>query len=207
VTANTRFEVFGRKRLRIQPVSAKDLQMGDQVILLQDDERSAFSERLLQAMDEGRLKTASSIRSQWIAIAHSIRTTHSLSVNQLKDRLESLGIHVDATTIRTWLRDTADECGVPDKENVFLGLAQALGVTLPLSMLKEWFTKINGLRIEHRKIGRALARAIRGAYSGRLDPVTIARMERDWGVQTKTLLDAVRVAIVDDVVHFDRGAA
>jgi hypothetical protein len=76
-------------------------------------------------------------------------------------------------------------------------------VAIPRQTLKDWFVKINRLRIDHRRIGRELAKAIRGAYFGRLDPVTVARMEREWGVQAKALLDAVRVAVVDDVVLFN----
>jgi hypothetical protein len=73
-------------------------------------------------------------------------------------------------------------------------------MALPAEILADWFAGIKNLRINHRRIGRELVRAIRGAYFGRLDPITVAKMEREWGVETKVLLEAARVAIVDDVI-------
>jgi len=204
VTANARFEVFGRKRLRLQAVAAKELQIGDQVILLQDDERAAFSEKLLRLMDQGRLSSGSQTRAIWLTTVRAVRAAHPVSAPEIKRRLDAAGVRVDLTTVRTWLPSgTSDDCGVPEREAAFLALADALGVTMPRQVLKEWFTKINRLRIDHRRMGRELAKAIRGAYFGRLDPVTVARMEREWGVQAKALLEAVRVAVVDDVVLFN----
>ena len=76
---------------------------------------------------------------------------------------------------------------------------------MPRDILSDWFIDINRLRINHRKIGRELVRAIRGAYLGRIDPVSVAKMEKEWGVEAKTLLEAARVAIVDDVIPLDIG--
>ena len=208
VAANARFEVFGRKRLQLQPVAAKDLQIGDQVILLQDDERAAFSDKLLRLMDQGRLSGGSLTRAIWLTTVRAVRSAHPVSASEIKKRLDAAGVRADLTTVRTWLPSgTSDDCGVPERESVFLALADALGVMMPRQTLKDWFAKINRLRIDHRRIGRELAKAIRGAYFGRLDPVTVARMEREWGVQAKALLDAVRVAVVDDVVLFTNEAS
>ena len=203
VSANARFEVLGRKRLQLKTVAAKDLEVGDQVVLLHDDERAAFSERLLHVMDEGRYKNESQTRSSWIATIRAVRSVRPAPPSSIKARLDDAGIHTDVPTIRTWLpSSTSDDCGVPEREAVFLALAGALGLSLPAEVLKDWFAKINRLRIEHRRIGRELVKAIRGAYLGRLDPVSLARMEREWGVQAKTLLEAARVAVVDDVIPF-----
>ena len=71
---------------------------------------------------------------------------------------------------------------------------------MPRDILSGWFLSINRLRINHRKIGREVVRAIRGNYLGRLDPVSVARMDKEWGVEAKTLLEAARVATIDDVI-------
>jgi hypothetical protein len=89
---------------------------------------------------------------------------------------------------------------VPEHEGVFLAFAESLELVLPSATLKDWFAGIKRLRTRHRHAGRELAKAIRGAYLGRLDAVTIARMEQEWGVQAKELLEAARVAVVDDVI-------
>ena len=201
VAANARFEVLGRKRLQLKSVTAKELQIGDQVILLRDDERAAFSGDLLQLMDQGRLKEDSQTRSAWISMVRAVRASGNISASLIKKRMENAGIEVDLTTIRSWLPSaTSDDCGVPESEAVFLAFAAALEIALPVDMLRQWYLGIKRLRIHHRIIGRELGKAIRGAYLDRLDAVTIARMEREWGVQAKELLEAARVAVVDDVI-------
>jgi hypothetical protein len=201
VAANARFEVLGRKRLQLKSVTAKELQIGDQVILVRDDERAAFSGDLLQLMDQGRLKEDSQTRSAWISMVRAVRASGKISASLIKKRMENAGIEVDLTTIRSWLPSaTSDDCGVPESEAVFLAFAAALEIALPVDMLQQWYLAIKRLRIHHRVIGRELGKAIRGAYLGRLDAVTIARMEREWGVQARELLEAARVAVVDDVI-------
>jgi hypothetical protein len=203
-TANARFEVVGRKRLKLQSVAAKDLQVGDQVVLLNDDERAGFSERLLQAMDEGRLRKDKQTRSAWLTTLRALRSGNTTSITEIKQRMERHGIAVDASTIRTWFPpSSSDECGVPEGEAAFLAFAQALDISLPREVLSNWFAGINRLRINHRKIGRELVRAIRGAYLGRLDPISVAKMEKEWGVEAKMLLEAARVTTIDDVIPLD----
>lgn len=200
-TANARFEVVGRKRLQLQSVPAKDLHVGDQVVLLNDGERAVFSERLLQTMDEGRLRNDKQTRSTWVLTLRAVRSTGNVSVPEIKQRMENEGVAVDTSTIRTWLPPaSSDECGVPEGEDAFLAFAKAVEISMPRDVLSDWFTSINRLRINHRKIGRELVRAIRGAYLGRLDPVSVARMEKEWGVEAKTLLEAARIATIDDVI-------
>jgi hypothetical protein len=207
VAANARFEVLGRKRLQLKSVTAKELQTGDQVILLRDDERAAFSGDLLQLMDQGRLREDSQTRSAWISMVRAVRTSGKVSASLIKKRIENAGIDVDLTTVRSWLpSSTSDDCGVPESEAVFLAFAAALEITLPIDMLRQWYLGIKRLRIHHRIIGRELGKAIRGAYLDRLDAVTIARMEREWGVQAKELLEAARLAVVDDVIPLSNEA-
>jgi hypothetical protein len=200
-TANARFEVVGRKRLQLQSIAAKDLHIGDQVVLLNDDERAGFSERLLQAMDEGRFRNDKQTRSTWVLTLRAVRSGVKVSVPEIKQQMENEGVAVDASTIRTWLPPaSSDECGVPEGEDAFLAFAKAVGISMSRDILSDWFISINRLRINHRKIGRELVRAIRGNYLGRLDPVSVARMDKEWGVEAKTLLEAARVAIIDDVI-------
>jgi len=203
VPANARFEVLGRKRLQLQSVTAKDLSTGDQVVLLHDDERAAFSEKLLRVLDQSKFRQGSSTRFSWINILRAVDAQTPISPTAIKRKIVERGIDVHVTTVNSWLpSDSDDDCGIPDTLPVFLAFASALGIAFPEETLQQWFRDIHCLRVDHRKIGRQLARAIRGAYLNRLDPVTVARMERDWGVQAKMLLEAARVAVVDDVIPF-----
>ena len=171
------------------------------MVLLNDDERASFSERLLQTMDEGRLQNDKQTRSTWMLTLRAIRSGVKVSIPEIKQRMERQGVPVDTGTIRTWLPPaSSDECGVPENEDAFLAFAKAVEISLPREVLSDWFISINRLRINHRKIGRELVRAIRGAYLGRLDPVSVARMEKEWGVEAKALLEAAHVATLDDVI-------
>lgn len=200
-TANARFEVVGRKRLQLQSIAAKDLHVGDQVVLLNDDERAGFSERLLQVMDEGRFRSDKKTRSTWVTTLRAVRAANRAPAYEIKQLMESAGVVVDVSTIRSWLPSlSTDDCGVPESEEAYLAFAKAAGVAIPAEILSDWFVGINRLRINHRKIGRQLVRAIRGAYHGRLDSASIAKMEKEWGVEAKTLLEAARLAVVDDVI-------
>jgi hypothetical protein len=200
-TANARFEVVGRKRLKLQSVAAKDLREGDQVVLLNDDERAGFSEQLLQAMDEGRLREDKLTRATWLMTLRAMRSANKVSVSEIRERMAREGVATDVSTIRTWIPPTSsDNCGVPEGVESFLALAKALEISIPAEILSDWFVGINRLRINHRKIGRELVRAIRGAYLGRIDPISVARMEKEWGVEAKTLLEAARVATIDEVI-------
>ena len=198
--ANARFEVLGRKRLQLQTVAAKDLEVGDQVVLLNDDERAVFSDKLLHSMDEGRFRADSQIRSTWITTLRAVHSAQRTPVSEIHRRLDAAGIIVDPATVRTWIPNGTDSCLVPDRENVFIAFAQALEMSIPTELLSEWFASIDRLRVNHRRIGRALVRAIRGNYLGRLDPVSAAKMEQEWGIEAKKLLEAARVAIIDDVI-------
>lgn len=152
-------------------------------------------------MDQGRFHADSQVRSMWLTTLRAVRSAQPIPVTEIRRRLEASGVVVDYGTIRTWIPSNGiDSCLVPDRENIFIAFAQALDMSIPPDLLTEWFASIDRLRVNHRKIGRALVRAIRGAYLGRLDPVTVARMEQEWGIEVKKLLDAARVAIIDDVI-------
>ena len=201
VASNSRLDVVGRQRLRLQSIAAKDLKPGDQVVMLKDDERAAFSEKLLEVMDQGRFREHRQKRSIWMTTLRAALSVQTPSVMEIRKRMEVEGVTVDTSTIRTWLRvHSGADCGVPERETAFLAFAHALEISLPPEILSDWFAGINRLRNDHRKIGRELVRAIRGAYLDRLDPVAIAKMEREWGVEAKALLEAARVATIDDVI-------
>src|SRR5439155_10946445 len=117
---------------------AKDLEVGDQVVLLHDDERAAFSENLLRVMDEGRLKGDSQTRSTWITTVRAVRSARPTPASAIKRRLDDAGVEIDLATIKTWLPSaSSDVCGVPDRETGFLAFADALGLSLPTELLRE----------------------------------------------------------------------
>jgi hypothetical protein len=177
------------------------LEIGDQVVLLNEEEREAFSDRLLNLLDGTVYKTDSDARQQWLTLLQAIQSTRPISASKVKEGLAVLGFPVDITTVRNWLPiRSIHGCGVPERCDVFLALASVFGLTLGNELLLQWFNSIERLRKRHRRVGRDLARAIRGAYLGRLDPLSIARMEKEWGMEAKALLEAARVSVIDDLI-------
>lgn len=201
VSSNARMEVLGRQRLKLQNIPAKELQVGDQVVLLNEEEREAFSERLLKVLDETAFREESGCRRQWLTLVQAMHAQRPISSSEVRDGLALLGFPVDLPTVRSWLPfKSVESCGVPERSDMFLALASALGMTLGNELLLHWFRGIERLRKRHRRVGRDLARAIRGAYLGRLDPLSIAKMEREWGIESRALLEAARVAVVDELI-------
>lgn len=201
VSSNSRMEVVGRERLKLQNLAAKDLRVGDQVVLLNEEERDAFSEKLLKLLDNTAFREESSCRRHWLTLLQAMHAQRPISTSEVRDGLALLGYTVDTPTVRSWLPlKSIEACGVPEHSDMFLGLASALGITLENDVLMHWFRGIERLRKRHRRVGRDLARAIRGAYLGRLDPLTIAKMEKEWGIAARALLEAARVAVVDELL-------
>lgn len=185
----------------LRVVMAKELQPGDEVVLVEHDSRLAFSERLLASLDTGALKTAVEQRRYWLILAKSVYQTTKPKISQIAGRLTAEGFVVSPAAIRSWLAFDDDAAArVPQRRDMFLAFASALGIALPQEQLRELFGGIRRLRVMHRLAGRDLARAIRAAFLGRLDPATQARIERDWGVTALQLLHGARVATVDEII-------
>lgn len=200
-TANTRFVVFGgRRRLALKPVAAKDLKPGNQVVLVEQESREAFAETIMNAVDEGRYKKEAATRKTWLTLVRTVCAGKSLSATVISRRLRSAGLDVDPTTVRNWMKGGNDEdLGVPERLDWFKALARAIELSLPDATLEDWFRDIRRLRVAHRNVGRDLAKAIKGVYLGQLDAPTLAKIDRDWGVQARELISAARVATVDDI--------
>jgi len=200
VQAQTRFAVIGRSSLRLQSAAAKDLEPGDQVVLVEQDSRDAFSENVFRAVDDGKYKKQSSTRQMWLTLVNRFCSENQLTPTKISRRLRERGLDIDVTTIRAWVKPPSDEgASVPERLDWFKAFATAIDLAVPSEALDAWFKDIRQLRIAHRNVGRDLARAIRGAYLGQLAAPTLQRIERDWGVKTRELITAARVATVDEV--------
>lgn len=200
-TPQTRFIVLGKSKLRLQSVSAKDLQPGYQVVLVEQDSREEFSEIIFRAVDGGKYQKQSSTRKMWLHLVHSMCTDKGLTPTKISRLLRRRGCDVDATTVRGWIKSPdAEESSVPERLIWFRTFAESLGIVLPQETLDGWFKDIKQLRIAHRNVGRDLARAIRGAYLGQLAAPTLQKIERDWGVNARDLIAAARVATVEEVI-------
>lgn len=200
VQAQTRFAVLGRSSLRLQSAAAKELQPGDQVVLVEEDSRDAFSENVFRTVDEGKYKKQSSTRQMWLKLVRTFCSEKQFTPTRISRLLRDRGFDVDVTTIRAWIKSPSAEGGsVPERLDWFKAFARAIDLAVPNEVLDAWFKEIRQLRIAHRNVGRDLARAIRGAYLGQLAAPTLQRIERDWGVKTRELITAARVATVDEV--------
>jgi hypothetical protein len=200
VQSQTRFAVLGKSALRLQSAAARDLKPGDQVVIVEQDSRDAFSETVFRAVDEGRYKKQSSTRQMWLTLVNRMCAEKGLTPTKLSRLLRQRGFDVDVTTVRGWIKSpSAEGASVPERLDWFRALCESIELAVPKEILDGWFKDIRQLRVAHRNVGRDLARAIRGAYLGQLAAPTLQRIERDWGVKTRELITAARVATVDEV--------
>lgn len=201
VNQHARFEVIREAGKRLKTLRAAELEPGDQVAVLHEDSRALFSEQLLATLDQGPLVDQAQKRATWLSIVQSVAATRRATAQAILQAMQEHGLSVNLTTVRSWLKsDRADEASVPDRPDRFMGFAAALGITLPPETLLDLYGGIQKWRVNHRKFGRALVRAIRAAYLGRLDAATLRKIERDWGFNARQLVEGARIAIVDEVI-------
>lgn len=206
VEGQTRFAVLGKSILRLQSAAARDLQPGDQVVIVEQDSRDAFSENIFRAVDDGKYKKQSSTRQMWLKLVNQVCSEKQLTPTRISRLLCERGFDIDVTTIRAWVKAPAVDGGsIPERLDWFRAFAEVIDLAVPREVLDSWFKEIRLLRIAHRNVGRDLARAIRGAYLGQLAAPTLQRIERDWGVKTRELITAARVATVDEVTRTATG--
>lgn len=200
VRKNARFEVLGSSVSRLRTVPANELKPGDEIVLLREDYRASFSEKLLATIDGSTLANEAQQRFMWLSIARSIYEQQKPNLRRITERMAETGHPVDYATVRSWLGVSDEDAAIPERADRFLAFAQIMGISLPEGTLIEMYSAIRKLRINHRRIGRELARVIRGVRLGRLGAPTLARIEREWGFSARELLESARVGTVDEVL-------
>ena len=159
----------------------------------------------MTALDAGPLKVQSQARMTWLAIVRAVASSKKLTPTAIARGMMAKGCPVTAAAVRQWLSEHSDEAHAPARIDHFLALADVLGLGLPEDTLRGYFRDVHSWRVLHRRAGREVARAIRLAFSGRLGATTLARIERDWGVGVRALVDAAQVGIVDEVIAPEAG--
>jgi hypothetical protein len=201
VGLQARFEVIREAGKRLKTLKAAALESGDQVVVLREDSHALFSEQLMDTLDRGPLADQAQKRATWLSVVQAVWSERRLSVQAISRAMREQGHSVDLVTVRSWLRFGRDEeASIPDQPNRFMAFALALGLTLPPETLLELYRGIQQWRTNHRRFGRSLVRAIRAAYLGRLDAVTLRKMEREWGLDARQLIEGARIAVVDEVL-------
>lgn len=200
VPLGARFEVLGRKGLGSRVVTVTALKPGDEIVLLDEEARTLFSEQRMAALDAGPLKEQSQARSNWLVIAQAVAKAKQLTSAAIARGMVEHGYRVTIAAVRRWLSERPAEAHAPMRIEHFLALADVLGLKLPEEMLRHYYQEIHTWRVRHRRAGHEVAQAIRLAYTGRLGPTTLARIERDWGVGVRALVYAAQVGVVDEVI-------
>jgi hypothetical protein len=137
----------------------------------------------------------------WLSIIKSIKSTQKLNLRRVTQRMNELGQPVDYNTVRQWVNYTDESTAtIPYQKNRFLAFAQALGITLPESMLLQKFNSIKRWRVGHRRAGRNLSKIIRAAYTNRLDAASKERLKREWGLDVLQLIQSAYTATVDEII-------
>lgn len=200
VAIGARFEVLGRNGLGSRVKVVSSLLPGDQIVLLDDGAQAVFSERRIAALDEGVLKKESAARNAWLVLVRAVAEAKNLTAGAIARAMAADGHPVTVAAVNRWLAADPEEAHVPRLADRFLALARVLGIQLPEEVLLGYHRDIHAWRVRHRRAGREVAEAMRLAYAGRLGPASLARIEREWGVAVRTIIDAAEVGIVDEVL-------
>ncbi len=179
-------------------VAASALNPGDEVILT--DQSRSFSEGLIELLDSDTFREQAGRRKTWVTMVEALAQARKLKKREIHRQLASMGVAVDYQTVRAWTSPTEDDDRVPAHWDHFTALAKVLEIGLPGPELRTIFDAIRTLRVWHRKAGRDLVRMMRAARAGRLDPVALKRVETSFGVTVRELIEATRVAIIDDIL-------
>jgi hypothetical protein len=207
VSAHAQLEMVDRHAgSRFRAVSAVEVQPGDELVVVDTDSQSLFSERLMRVLDNGPLQAKAEKRAFWLTCLSVLMLEKKLKARSVHQSLGACGIAVNYQTVLRWLRPGAGGTqAVPLRWQHFRALAEALGINLPESYLAELYRAIREWRIRHRLEGRKLVRAMRAAHLGRLDGVTLARIEREWGLEGRELVQSARLVEVDGVIVHEGG--
>ncbi|ORC37372.1 hypothetical protein B4O97_04050 [Marispirochaeta aestuarii] len=204
---HTRFEVLGAAGGHTTVTFAENLQIGDKIVMLDDDSHELFSERRIAMLDAGVLKEFAAAREEWLLIVKSVYSENRPSLRKITRVLAERGHPVTYSTIRSWITfKDIDAASTPASWERFRAFAAALGVSLYEPDLRRYFDRIKRWRVLHRKAGRDLARAIRASYSSRLGPLTLAQIEREWGMSVSQLMSAAQMRVVDDIIKCEEEA-
>ena len=197
VEAGRRFDRFDAQRGRIRSVPASALKPGDEVVLI--DDAAPFSEHLLATLDATGLRAQAALRQTWITLVETLVTSRGLKKTQIHRQLKEEGVDVDYQTVLGWTSSTIAPDRVPARWEHFCALARVVGVDLPSEQLREFYDAVRILRVRHRQAGRDLVRLIRAARFGRLDPISLERFERSFGIGASDLIAASRIVTIDTI--------
>jgi len=202
VLRTARLEIIDRQgAVRLRMVLPNDLQPGDEMIIVASDTRSLFSEYLMQTLDSGRFRLLAEKRNTWFTLLNTFVKEMHPNFRAVHRRFSERGIQVSYQTILSWTHSTMEGYQTtPSRWQYFEALAEELQISLPESYLMDLFNAIRQWRVRHRLAGRNLVRAMRNAYLGRLDSVTLAQIEREWGLNARELMQSTRLMEVDSVI-------
>ncbi len=202
VSQTTRLEIIDRKdKVRLRTLLASELQAGDEMLVVASDTHALFSEHLMQTLDTGLLRPLAEKRATWLTLLSTVINGKRPNLRAVHRCLQERGIQVSYQTVLSWARPGGEnDQTIPQRWQHFKAFAEELGMKLPEAYLEELFQVIRHLRTRHRLAGRNLVRAMRGAYLGRLDSTTLARIEHEWGLDARKLIQSTRLAEVDSVM-------
>lgn len=197
-----RFDVLDGHGGRLRQLAALELTSGDEVILVLEETQGLFSERLMQILDAGALKAEAARRLEWLLLVASCAQAHKRTVRSIHAGLRSRGLDVEYATVRSWIPnpESPTQGMTPRSWKDFQALAEELQILLPEQELRRYFQAIRAWRITHRSSGRTLVRLMRYAVFGQLDAATLDLVARQWGFDTRELLQGTRLLTVDTCV-------
>jgi hypothetical protein len=199
----TRFDVVSEDSNRLDPRTAAELQPGDEVVVVASEDARAFSEHLIDALDQGKLSESFAHRKALLRLIRRAAEEHSLGARAIARSLARRGIRVSPEAVGGWLRGAAEDATVANTRRNLEALLEVLLLDLPTETVDIYWTAVRVVRIGHRLAGRQVVHAIRAAAAGRLSAQTMFSIEREYGWSIRQLIEAAHAQVVDEVTSLD----
>lgn len=196
VSDSHRIDVVRAGAPRPDTVAAGELREGDQVLLVRGDHQRTLSDLLLEDMDSFELTQEAAVRKMWIGLCRSTAYASRRSASAIARELRQRGLSVTPENVRCWLK-SGPEGRTPSNYKTFRAFSEVLGLQLNEDVLRHYFDAIRRWRVAHRKRGRDVVRLLRLAWFGGLSAGDLARIQEQWGLAVRDLVEGSRVAEVE----------
>ena len=96
--------------------------------------------------------------------------------------------------------DGTEEASIPDRLDRFQTFAAALGIALPPEVLLGFVYWNTELPSQPSQVWSRASPSSSGCVLGRLEVPTLRKIESEWGLNARELVEGARVAILDEVI-------
>jgi ribosomal protein L20 len=178
--------VFDSEKNTVVRKKAKNLRVGDRLVLLSDARDDIYSVLIEEEHTRDRMKKKENLIQKWRTVIQEALESDEWSYEEILKELRDKGSSISGTlTLRNWAK--GDVIGPQDREDV----RRILAVLSPEyeAISDEIYDAMQYIRIEHRK----MARKVRSLIEAKMDPMASVNTQEISEGKLKNIQDEVEV--------------